>query len=244
MLKVPYGFSARSYKCDEPLSKFAFELMLHRYMQGAPGGEGEGGGGGASAGGGKAAGKAAAGVGGGVGVLSGGGGVPAPLFRSPEVVLLDSPSGKLPMLAVGGSVPPPGTLAPPGGGGGGGVWGGAGAVGAVGGGGGAGAAVFTGGAGAVGVGGEAAAGLGGGAGGAVLVPAAAPHPQSIVMNVNGTMRRLQPVCAQALPWSTSFIGCPGVRCADGSDFTTLFRADGTRDAGNRRTTPLEVEPGM
>ena len=61
------------------------------------------------------------------------------------------------------------------------------------------------------------------------------------MNVNGTMRRLQPVCAQALPWSTSFIGCPGIKCDDGHDFTELFLEDGSRNAGNRRTTPLEVE---
>jgi len=62
------------------------------------------------------------------------------------------------------------------------------------------------------------------------------------MNVNGTMRRLQPVCAQALPWSTSFIGCPGIKSGEGlSDFTQLFKEDGSRDAGNRRTTPLEVE---
>ena len=55
------------------------------------------------------------------------------------------------------------------------------------------------------------------------------------------MRRLQPVCAQALPWSTSFIGCPGIKCDDGHDFTELFLEDGSRNAGNRRTTPLEVE---
>ena len=63
----------------------------------------------------------------------------------------------------------------------------------------------------------------------------------MVMNVNGQLRRLQPVCAQALPWSTSFIGCPGIKCDRASDFTSLFREDGTRDCGNRRTTPLEVE---
>ena len=45
----------------------------------------------------------------------------------------------------------------------------------------------------------------------------------------------------ALPWSTSFIGCPGIKCDDGHDFTELFLEDGSRNAGNRRTTPLEVE---
>ena len=81
----------------------------------------------------------------------------------------------------------------------------------------------------------------GGAGGAAMDPTGASHPGSIAMNVNGTMRRLQPVCAQALPWSTSFIGCPGIKCDDGHDFTELFLEDGSRNAGNRRTTPLEVE---
>jgi len=66
-------------------------------------------------------------------------------------------------------------------------------------------------------------------------------PLATTLNVNGTMRRLQPVCAQALPWSTSFIGCPGIKCDDGHDFTELFLEDGSRNAGNRRTTPLEVE---
>ena len=45
-----------------------------------------------------------------------------------------------------------------------------------------------------------------------------------LVNVNGTMRRLQAVCAQALPWSTSFIGCPGIRAGEGvNDFTQLFK---------------------
>ena len=82
------------------------------------------------------------------------------------------------------------------------------------------------------------------AGGVAMEPAGAAasrHPGSIAMNVNGTMRRLQPVCAQALPWSTSFIGCPGVKCDEGHDFTQLFLEDGSRNAGNRRTTPLEVD---
>ena len=69
----------------------------------------------------------------------------------------------------------------------------------------------------------------------------APPPLATTLNVNGTMRRLQPVCAQALPWSTSFIGCQGIKCDDGHDFTELFLEDGSRNAGNRRTTPLEVE---
>jgi hypothetical protein len=62
-----------------------------------------------------------------------------------------------------------------------------------------------------------------------------------MMNVNGTMRRLQPVCAQALPWSTSFIGCPGIRCAADEDFTLLFKVgpayavfQGTSNGGQRR----------
>ena len=71
--------------------------------------------------------------------------------------------------------------------------------------------------------------------------ACAPPPLATTLNVNGTMRRLQPVCAQALPWSTSFIGCQGIKCDDGHDFTELFLEDGSRNAGNRRTTPLEVE---
>ena len=70
---------------------------------------------------------------------------------------------------------------------------------------------------------------------------APPPPLATTLNVNGTMRRLQPVCAQALPWSTSFIGCPGVKCDEGHDFTQLFLEDGSRNAGNRRTTPLEVD---
>ena len=57
---------------------------------------------------------------------------------------------------------------------------------------------------------------------------------------------LRPVCDQALPWSASFIGCPGIAHADegplrAHDFTRLFRADGSRISGNtHRTTPLEV----
>ena len=34
---------------------------------------------------------------------------------------------------------------------------------------------------------------------------------------------------------------PGIKCDDGHDFTELFLEDGSRNAGNRRTTPLEVE---
>jgi hypothetical protein len=50
------------------------------------------------------------------------------------------------------------------------------------------------------------------------------------------MRRLQAVCAQALPWSTSFIGCPGIRAGEGiADFTQLFKEDGSRDAGRAAT---------
>ena len=144
---------------------------------------------------------------GGVGAAVGGGMIPGDMAdddevahraaRPPEVVLLDGPDGKLPMLAVGGP----------------GVGGGVGGSGPV----------------------------PGGAGGAAMDPTGASHPGSIAMNVNGTMRRLQPVCAQALPWSTSFIGCPGIKCDDGHDFTELFLEDGSRNAGNRRTTPLEVE---
>ena len=77
--------------------------------------------------------------------------------------------------------------------------------------------------------------------GGVGTRVAPPPPLATTLNVNGTMRRLQPVCAQALPWSTSFIGCPGIKCDDGHDFTELFLEDGSRNAGNRRTTPLEVE---
>jgi hypothetical protein len=121
--------------------------------------------------------------------------------RPPEVVLLDGPDGKLPMLAVGGPAE------------------------------------------RLGGGGAMTGVAGGGAltGGGAMDPTGAAHPGSIAMNVNGTMRRLQPVCAQALPWSTSFIGCPGIKCDDGHDFTELFLEDGSRNAGNRRTTPLEVE---
>ena len=91
------------------------------------------------------------------------------------------------------------------------------------------------------------------------------HPQSVCVSVNGRMRRVQPVCAQALPWSTSFIGCPGITCGDPTrggrgggigirnvnrrdgggagwtDFTVLFKPNGERDCGNRKSTPLEVE---
>ena len=63
----------------------------------------------------------------------------------------------------------------------------------------------------------------------------------------GTRNRfLRPVCDQALPWSASFIGCPGIKHADEGplahfDFTKLFRKDGTRVSSNaHRTTPLEV----
>jgi len=132
---------------------------------------------------------------GGVGPAAGGAQIPGDAdndderrTRPPEVVLLDGPDGKLPMLAVGGAGAVPGV-----------------------------------------------------AGGTAMDPTGAAHPGSIAMNVNGTMRRLQPVCAQALPWSTSFIGCPGIKCDDGHDFTELFLEDGSRNAGNRRTTPLEVE---
>ena len=56
-------------------------------------------------------------------------------------------------------------------------------------------------------------------------------------------RRVLPTCAQALPSDPSFIGCPGIRCGSpgsASDYTVLFNPDGTRDSGNRQTTPLEV----
>jgi hypothetical protein len=125
-------------------------------------------------------------------------------YKAPEVVLLDGPSEKLPMLAVGdltlaGGAGGAGSLAgPPGGGGGAGDAAAAGAVGAAV----AGAPVNT----DAGAAGDGAAVVVGAPG---VVAAPQPHSQSIVMNVNGTMRRLQPVCAQALPWSTSFIGCPG-----------------------------------
>ena len=66
--------------------------------------------------------------------------------------------------------------------------------------------------------------MGGGGGG----PGGAAPCKSTMMNVNGTMRRLQPVCAQALPWSTSFIGCPGIRCAADEDFTLLFKVGTAR----------------
>jgi chemotaxis protein histidine kinase CheA len=72
---------------------------------------------------------------------------------------------------------------------------------------------------------------------------------------------LRPVCDQALPWSASFIGCPGIAHADQGplkthDFTRLFRADGTRISGHNtktqktqkahshRTTPLEVTDAL
>ena len=65
-------------------------------------------------------------------------------------------------------------------------------------------------------------------------------------------RFLRPVCDQALPWSASFIGCPGIAHADQGplkthDFTRLFRADGTRISGHskkNRTTPLEVTDAL
>ena len=69
----------------------------------------------------------------------------------------------------------------------------------------------------------------------------------------GTRNRfLRPVCDQALPWSASFIGCPGIAHADQGplkthDFTRLFRADGTRISGHskkNRTTPLEVTDAL
>ena len=65
----------------------------------------------------------------------------------------------------------------------------------------------------------------------------------VVVRVDGAPRRLRPVCAQALPWGASFIGCPGITCggAEGADLTVLFTEDGRRDAGNRRVTPLEVD---
>ena len=65
----------------------------------------------------------------------------------------------------------------------------------------------------------------------------------VTVRVDGAPRRLRPVCAQALPWNTSFIGCPGITCegAEGADLTVLFTEDGRRDAGNRRVTPLDVD---
>jgi hypothetical protein len=154
--------------------------------------------------------KRARGAGGGGAGVGGGADVgddeasPPTHHKVPEVILLDGPVGKVPMLAVGGLADrPAGTGA--------------------------------------GVGGAPPPSI---AGGVAMEPAgaaAARHPGSIAMNVNGTMRRLQPVCAQALPWSTSFIGCPGVKCDEGHDFTQLFLEDGSRNAGNRRTTPLEVD---
>jgi len=165
------------------------------------------------------------------------------------VVLLDGPGGKLPMLAVSDTFQPPSMpVGAPGvpSGVAGGVRSEAGSLSFGGGGGGGGGGDGGGGGGAVegtmgGAGGDAG-GKGGGTAQQLAPPRPAHHPQSIVMNVNGTMRRLQPVCAQALPWSTSFIGCPGIKSGEGlSDFTQLFKEDGSRDAGNRRTTPLEVE---
>jgi hypothetical protein len=40
--------------------------------------------------------------------------------------------------------------------------------------------------------------------------------------ISGVTRTLRPVCDQALPWSRSFIGCPGIRSARGRDFTRAF----------------------
>jgi len=155
---------------------------------------------------------------GGVGVGGGVGGERNAPALMPEIVLLDGPTGKMPMLAMDA----PAALAAA-----------------------ASSARAR----------EADAAAARQFGDGVVVPGAvatlghpsgvgtrvAPSPLATTLNVNGTMRRLQPVCAQALPWSTSFIGCPGIKCDDGHDFTELFLEDGSRNAGNRRTTPLEVE---
>ena len=88
---------------------------------------------------------------------------------------------------------------------------------------------------------------GGGAFSSTGLGAAREDATNARAEVLGTPNRfLRPVCDQALPWSASFIGCPGIKHADEGplshfDFTRLFRADGTRVRGNaHRTTPLEV----
>jgi hypothetical protein len=75
----------------------------------------------------------------------------------------------------------------------------------------------------------------------VGVGSASPEP--VMVRVSGVARLAQPVCDQALPWSASFIGCPGITCgaSPSTDYTVLFNPDGTRDSGKRKTTPLEVE---
>ena len=68
-------------------------------------------------------------------------------------------------------------------------------------------------------------------------------PAPVTVRASGVARLAQPVCDQALPWSASFIGCPGITCGSSpsTDYTVLFHPDGTRDSGRRKTTPLEVE---
>jgi hypothetical protein len=126
----------------------------------------------------------------------GGAGASSPPLDEPEVILLDGPDGKVPMLVLNDAD----DLAGDGEGEGEGV----GVPGGVG----------------VGVGRSAA-------------------PPPLVVGVGGVPRRLRPVCDQALPWSASFIGCPGIRCRGagaaslGVDLTPLFAADGTRLGGAR-----------
>ena len=57
-------------------------------------------------------------------------------------------------------------------------------------------------------------------------------PAPVTVRASGVARLAQPVCDQALPWSASFIGCPGITCGSSpsTDYTVLFHPDGTRDS--------------
>ena len=212
-------------KMKRKVQSTTVELEVLRSVKRARTGNGATAGGGGTRTGGGAKGGAS---GGGAGVEDGGHAMPSPPVLIPEVILLDGPTGKMPMLAMDA----PAALA----------------------------AAAAAAAAQQQQQGQMVSGNGMGTVTLVGPPGAMPlsgsqmrpgvHPQGVVpggamptlVNVNGTMRRLQPVCAQALPWSTSFIGCPGIRASEGlGDFTQLFKEDGSRDAGNRRTTPLEVE---
>ena len=177
---------------------------------GGQGGAGSGGGSGLPGGGG-----GGGGIDGGVGAggkrardaYEGGAGASSPPLDEPEVILLDGPDGKVPMLVLNDAD----DLAGEGEG-----------------------------EGVVGVPGGVVPGVPGGVG-----RSAAPPP--LVVGVGGVPRRLRPVCDQALPWSASFIGCPGIRCRGagaaslGVDLTPLFAPDGTRLGGARSSrAALEV----
>ena len=207
-LKELNALRATHAKMKRKVSSSATELETLRSQKRARGG----------AGGKDVPGDGRGGKGGNKAGAQGGGGLNGGAERNvpaimPEIVLLDGPTGKMPMLAMDA----PAALA---------------AAAAA-----ARARQFAS-DGGDGVGPPGTVTVVGAAGGVGMAP---PPPLATTLNVNGTMRRLQPVCAQALPWSTSFIGCPGVKCDEGHDFTQLFLEDGSRNAGNRRTTPLEVD---